>query len=59
VLTGEVAFCIFVDFFFAVFPWIFLYGLEMKRKEKMIVGCSLSIGIMYVSSQKYVNLGSY
>lgn len=55
-LTPEIAFCIFVDFFFAVFPWVFLYDLEMKKKEKMIVGCSLSIGIMYAYRKMCVNL---
>lgn len=39
-------FCIFVDLFFAIFPWVFLHKLEMKKKEKMIVGVSLSFGIM-------------
>lgn len=41
-------FCVFVDFFFALFPWVFLYDLEMNRKDKAIVGISLSFGVLYV-----------
>ncbi|KAH6685059.1 hypothetical protein F5X68DRAFT_242188 [Plectosphaerella plurivora] len=44
ILLGS--FCIFVDFFFAIFPWVFLHKLEMKKKEKMVVGISLSFGII-------------
>ncbi|CRK39432.1 hypothetical protein BN1708_001649, partial [Verticillium longisporum] len=38
--------CVFVDLFFAIFPWIFIRRLEIKRREKDIVGISLSFGIL-------------
>jgi hypothetical protein len=40
--------CIVADFFFAAFPWVFIWNLNMKYKEKVTIAASLSLGIMYV-----------
>jgi hypothetical protein len=37
-----------VDFYFALLPWIFIWKLNMKFKEKMSIAISLSLGFMYV-----------
>ncbi|CAJ0544605.1 Ff.00g037000.m01.CDS01 [Fusarium sp. VM40] len=37
--------CVVVDLFLAGFPWLFIWGLQMKRKEKIIILSSLSLGI--------------
>ncbi|ESA43320.1 hypothetical protein GE21DRAFT_4552 [Neurospora crassa] len=34
------------DFFFAMFPWIILWKLQMPRQEKITIGCSLSLGLI-------------
>jgi hypothetical protein len=39
-------FCVLVDFFFAILPWVFLRKLEMKQREKTFVGVSLSFGVL-------------
>ncbi|QPC58871.1 hypothetical protein HYE67_001102 [Fusarium culmorum] len=31
--------CVVADFFFAGFPWLFILGLQMKTKEKMVILC--------------------
>ncbi|KAI5458778.1 hypothetical protein BGZ63DRAFT_362750 [Mariannaea sp. PMI_226] len=38
--------CAVVDFFFAIFPWIFIWGLNMKYKEKITIAGSMSFGII-------------
>ncbi|KPM40835.1 hypothetical protein AK830_g5711 [Neonectria ditissima] len=38
--------CAIVDFFFAMFPWIFIWSLNMKYKEKITIAGSMSFGIM-------------
>ena len=38
--------CVFVDFFFAIFPWIFVWNLNMNRREKLIITISMSLGVM-------------
>lgn len=43
--------CLVADFFFALFPWVFIFKLNMKFKEKMTIAASLSLGIMYVSQR--------
>lgn len=40
------AWCAAVDFYFAILPWIFIWKLQMKFKEKMIIASSLSLGFM-------------
>ncbi|KAH8666576.1 hypothetical protein BX600DRAFT_497366 [Xylariales sp. PMI_506] len=37
--------CVMVDFFFALFPWIFIWDLTMNRREKVVILISLSLGI--------------
>lgn len=38
-------FCIFVDFFFAIFPWILLWNLSMDKREKFLILGSMSLGV--------------
>lgn len=38
--------CVIVDFFFAGFPWLFIWALQMKKREKIVILCSLSLGVM-------------
>ncbi|CAM1502522.1 Fc.00g045060.m01.CDS01 [Cosmosporella sp. VM-42] len=38
--------CATVDFFFAIFPWVFIWGLNMKRKEKITIAGSMSFGVV-------------
>jgi len=40
------AWCAAVDFYFALLPWIFIWNLNMKFKEKMSIAISLSLGFM-------------
>jgi hypothetical protein len=44
----SLAWCAAVDFYFALLPWIFIWKLNMKFKEKMSIAISLSLGFMYV-----------
>ncbi|KAI6784130.1 uncharacterized protein J7T54_004676 [Emericellopsis cladophorae] len=37
--------CIVADFFFAIFPVIVIWGLNMKKKEKIIIAASMSLGV--------------
>ncbi|KAK4033041.1 hypothetical protein C8A01DRAFT_40508 [Parachaetomium inaequale] len=37
--------CVLADFFFALFPWLFLWNLQMNQREKMIIALSLSLGL--------------
>lgn len=38
--------CVFTDLFFAVFPWIFMWKLQMNQKEKLVILASMSLGVM-------------
>ncbi|KAF4446713.1 hypothetical protein F53441_9646 [Fusarium austroafricanum] len=38
--------CVVVDFFLAGFPWLFIWGLQMKTKEKIVILSSLSLGVI-------------
>ena len=38
--------CVIVDFFFALFPWMFVWKLNMNRREKLVINLSMSLGIM-------------
>ena len=38
--------CIVADFFFAGFPWLFLWKLKMKHKEKVTIAASMSAGVV-------------
>ncbi|RLL97500.1 hypothetical protein CFD26_105870 [Aspergillus turcosus] len=44
VLLGS--WCAAVDFYFAILPWIFIWNLNMKRKEKLVIAISLSLGFI-------------
>lgn len=43
----QIVLCVVADFFFAAFPWLFILGLQMKTKERMVILSSLSLGVMY------------
>ncbi|KAL1969383.1 hypothetical protein VTN77DRAFT_9576 [Rasamsonia byssochlamydoides] len=38
--------CVVEDFFLAAFPWYFIWGLNMKRKEKLTLAGGLSLGVI-------------
>ncbi|KAK3357828.1 hypothetical protein B0T25DRAFT_630790 [Lasiosphaeria hispida] len=38
--------CIVADFFFAAFPWVFIWNLNMKHKEKVTIAASMSVGVV-------------
>ncbi|KAH7121707.1 hypothetical protein EDB81DRAFT_861572 [Dactylonectria macrodidyma] len=38
--------CVIVDFFYAVFPWLFIWGLQMNTREKIVILASLSLGVI-------------
>ncbi|KAF9768753.1 hypothetical protein IL306_013901 [Fusarium sp. DS 682] len=38
--------CVVVDFFLAGFPWLFIWSLQMKKKEKIVILSSLSLGVI-------------
>ncbi|KAL4722198.1 hypothetical protein ACLX1H_010975 [Fusarium chlamydosporum] len=38
--------CVLADFFFAIFPWVFIWSLNMKQKEKITIAGSMSFGIV-------------
>lgn len=42
----RIVLCVVVDFFLAGFPWLFIWGLQMKMKEKIVILSSLSLGVM-------------
>ncbi|PIG84246.1 hypothetical protein AARAC_011139 [Aspergillus arachidicola] len=44
VLLGS--WCAAVDFYFAILPWIFIWELNMRFKEKMTIAISLSLGFI-------------
>lgn len=43
--------CVLVDFFFALFPWLFIWSLRMNKREKIVILLSLSLGVMYALLQ--------
>ncbi len=34
------------DFIFAIFPWLFIWSLRMPRRDKVVLACSMSLGVM-------------
>lgn len=34
------------DFFFAIFPWMFIWSLRMPRREKVMLASGMSLGVM-------------
>lgn len=38
--------CAAADFFLAGFPWVFIWNLNMKQREKMTIAGSMSLGVM-------------
>ena len=34
------------DFFFAAFPWLFIWSLRMQRREKVMLASGMSLGVM-------------
>ncbi|KAF5234165.1 hypothetical protein FANTH_12267 [Fusarium anthophilum] len=39
-------FCVIVDFFFAGFPWLFIWSLRMNKQKRVVILCSLSLGVI-------------
>ncbi|KAI0145482.1 hypothetical protein GGR57DRAFT_299565 [Xylariaceae sp. FL1272] len=35
-----------VDFFFAIFPWLFIWKLSMSKREKLLLGSGMSLGVV-------------
>lgn len=58
-IISDIAWSAAMDFFLAIFPWFVLWGLNMKKKEKITICCSLSLGVLYVllSTHHYPVLG--
>lgn len=40
------AWCIFADFFFATLPWVFIWSLNMSKREKVTIAGSMSFGLL-------------
>jgi hypothetical protein len=38
--------CVFTDLFLAIFPWFFMWKLQMNKREKLVILASMSLGIM-------------
>ncbi|KAK9415237.1 putative Integral membrane protein pth11 [Seiridium unicorne] len=38
--------CVLVDFFFALFPWLFIWNLQMNKREKLVILVSMSLGVI-------------
>ncbi|KAK6212556.1 hypothetical protein LQW54_005141 [Pestalotiopsis sp. IQ-011] len=38
--------CVMVDFFFALFPWLFIWRLQMNKREKLVILSSMSLGVI-------------
>ncbi|KAK3896683.1 hypothetical protein C8A05DRAFT_39770 [Staphylotrichum tortipilum] len=34
------------DFFFAIFPWLFIWALQMPRREKIVLAGGMSLGVL-------------
>lgn len=41
--------CALADFFFAIFPWFYIWKLQMPPKNKIMVCGSMSLGLLSVS----------
>jgi cytochrome bd-type quinol oxidase subunit 2 len=39
---------VIADVFFALFPWVMVWDLQMPRREKLTIAGSFSLGLMYV-----------
>ncbi|KAH7108955.1 hypothetical protein EDB81DRAFT_736848, partial [Dactylonectria macrodidyma] len=38
--------CVLTDLFFALFPWIILWNLQINKREKMVILASMSLGVV-------------
>lgn len=38
--------CVISDFFFAAFPTLIVWNLKMRRKEKIVIASSMSLGLL-------------
>lgn len=47
-LTGNIVASASADFVLAVLPWFILWNLQMRRKEKILIASSMSLGFLYV-----------
>ncbi|KAI1337065.1 hypothetical protein F5Y15DRAFT_418376 [Xylariaceae sp. FL0016] len=48
--VGASAWSVLVDLWYAAFPWYLLWGLQMPRREKLLIGCSMSFGVLAAAS---------
>jgi hypothetical protein len=46
VLTREIVWSSVCDFFFAIFPWLFIWALRMPPREKIMLASGMSLGVM-------------
>jgi hypothetical protein len=46
------------DFFFAIFPWMFIWSLRMPRREKIMLASGMSLGVMWVASSTVLGTGA-
>ncbi|KAK8113050.1 hypothetical protein PG984_013576 [Apiospora sp. TS-2023a] len=46
VATTLGSWCVVVDFFLALFPWLFIWDLNMPRGEKITIAGNMSLGIL-------------
>lgn len=40
------------DFFLALFPWVIVWNLQMKKREKFGVACAMSLGLLWAYTHK-------
>jgi len=46
VLTSNPVWSSCCDFFFAIFPWLFIWSLRMPQREKIMLASGMSLGVM-------------
>lgn len=47
---------VILDFWYAGFPWYMLWPLQMPPREKLLIGCSLGLGVVYVPDHPFTAL---
>lgn len=55
-LAGSLS--ILTDFWYAVFPWYMLRGIQMPQREKLLIQISLSLGVLLVNSKTETHSGN-
>jgi hypothetical protein len=44
------SFTIITDFVFAILPWLFIWELQMRKQERIVILTTMSLGLAYVES---------